>query len=553
MASRCQPIEAPVTATIFVQIASYRDPDCGATLRDLLRKAAAPERISIGLCLQNQPEDEPQCGIGDLADDPRLRLINRRAADSRGVCWARSLVQSLWRGEDFTLQLDSHMRFEPDWDQQLLMSWQECGDPGAILSCYPNGFQPPDQRDRASLPLMAALAFNEDGLPRFQAINRFKLPEQRPTRPIPGAFISAGMIFGPGQMISDAPYDPHLYFYGEEVTLAARLWTAGYNIYNPNRLAVYHLYKTTAAAAPTHWSDHNNWWQHNQLALERAKHLLGMAPSPTAAALQEIERYGLGSQRSLADYQAWSGIDFQAAQVAGHALQGLFGTAATNPLLASSNDATERRRIFTDIHAANCWHQSSAHDGAKPESVSGPGSSLAETEKLRRDLKGIIEKLGIKSLLDAPCGDSHWIASLAGQLNLYLGLDIVADLIADNIRRYADRNMYFQVGDILTTPLPQTDAILCRDCLVHLNDASILQALHNFQASGAQYLLSTSFPQRSNRTIEQEGYQWQPLNLQAAPFHLGEPLAVIEEYPRDFSFEFRDKALLVWDLASLRL
>jgi hypothetical protein len=542
-----------VTATIFVQIASYRDPECEATLRDLLRKAAAPERISIGLCLQNQPEDEPHCGIGDLADDPRLRLIRRRAADSRGVCWARSLVQSLWRGEDFTLQLDSHMRFEPDWDQQLLLSWQECGDPRAILSCYPNGYQPPDQRDCTSLPLMAALTFNEDGLPHFQAISRFKLPEQRPTRPIPGAFISAGMIFGPGQMISDVPYDPYLYFYGEEVTLAARLWTAGYNIYNPNRLAVYHRYKTPAATAHTHWSDHSNWWQHNQLALERARHLLGMAPSPSAGALQEIERYGLGSQRSLADYQAWSGLDFQAAQVAGHALQGLFGTPATNPLLASPNSAEERRRIFTAIHDSQHWNQSPADGGSEPESISGPGSSLAETEKLRRDLMEMIKKLGIHSLLDAPCGDSHWIANLAGQLNLYLGLDIVADLIADNIRRYADRNMYFQVGDILSTPLPRTDAILCRDCLVHLSDASILRALHNFQASGARYLLSTSFPLRSNRSIEQEGYQWQPVNLQAAPFLLGEPLAVIEEYPSDSSFEFRDKSLLVWDLPSLRL
>lgn len=542
-----------MTATIFVQIASYRDPECEATLRDLLRKAAAPERISIGLCLQNQPEDEPHCGIGDLADDPRLRLIQRRAADSRGVCWARSLVQGLWQGEDFSLQLDSQMRFEPDWDQQLLLSWQECGDPRAILSCYPNGFQPPDQRDRASLPLMAALAFNEDGLPRFQAINRFKLPEQRPVRPVPGAFISGGMIFGPGQMISDVPYDPYLYFYGEEVTLAARLWTAGYNIYNPNRLAVYHLYKTAATAAHTHWSDHSHWWQHNQLALERAKHLLGMAPSPTDAALQEIGRFGLGRQRSLEEYQAWSGLDFQAAQIADHALQGLFGTPATNPLLASPNSSEERRRIFTDIHAAKLWSQSQADEGAAPESISGPGSSLAETKHLRRDLKAIIERLGINSLLDAPCGDSHWIASLAGQLNLYLGLDIVADLIADNIRRYADRNMYFQVGDILSTPLPRTDAILCRDCLVHLSDASILRALHNFQASGAQYLLSTSFPQRSNSAIEQEGYQWQPLNLQGAPFHLGEPLAVIEEYPSDSTFDFRDKALLVWDLPSLRL
>ena len=111
--------------------------------------------------------------------------------------------------------------------------------------------------------------------------------------------------------------------------------------------------------------------------------------------------------------------------------------------------------------------------------------------------------------------------------------------------------MYFQAGDLLTTPLPRADAILCRDCLVHLSDASIAQALKNFKASGSRYLLTTSFPQHQNSSIVQEGYQWQPLNLQAPPFLLGEPLAVIEEYAADVNFEFRDKSLLIWNLTAM--
>jgi hypothetical protein len=541
-----------VTPSIFVQIASYRDPECEATLRDLLDKAAVPGRISVGLCLQNEPGDGPGCGPGALADHAGVRVIHKLAQESRGVCWARSLVQSLWQGEGFTLQLDSHMRFEPDWDQRLLECWHDCEDPKAILSCYPNGFQPPDRLDRDSLPLMAALAFHEDGLPRFQAINRFRLPQERPTRPLPGAYISAGMIFGPAQMIADVPYDPHLYFYGEEATLSARLWTAGYNIYNPNCLAIYHLYKSGATAHSSHWSDHSDWSQHNQIALERARHLLGIAPGRSAPALLDLERYGLGQQRSLEDYQAWSGLDFQNATVADHALAGQFGSPDLQPPQpAPTTPSQERRRIFSAIHAANQGQIVPGDDQNGWESVSGPGSSLAETAKLRRELAAIFEQLEIHNLLDAACGDSHWIAELADRLDLYLGLDIVDALITVNIQRHRGRKMYFQAGDLLTTPLPRADAILCRDCLVHLSNASIAQALKNFKASGSRYLLTTSFPQHQNSSIVQEGYQWQPLNLQAPPFLLGEPLAVIEEYAADVNFEFRDKSLLIWNLTAM--
>ena len=39
-----------------------------------------------------------------------------------GPCWARGVAFSLWRGEDYFLQIDSHMRFRPGWDSYLI--WQ---------------------------------------------------------------------------------------------------------------------------------------------------------------------------------------------------------------------------------------------------------------------------------------------------------------------------------------------------------------------------------------------------------------------------------------------
>src|SRR4029077_7259276 len=60
--------------------------------------------------------------------------------------------------------------------------------------------------------------------------------------------------------------------------------------------------------------------------------------------------------------------------------------------------------IFADIYHGNLW--------GEPESVSGPGSSLAETAALRRELPDLLAALGVRTLLDAPCGDCHWILGL---------------------------------------------------------------------------------------------------------------------------------------------
>jgi hypothetical protein len=104
------------------------------------------------------------------------------------------------------------------------------------------------------------------------------------------------------------PYDPYLYFFGEEITLAVRLWTSGYDLYHPNRLVIFHDWDRSKR--PTHFSDHRDWGRYNDLSHMRTRHLLGTACATNPEALQELDRYGLGKERTLAEYQAYSGVDF---------------------------------------------------------------------------------------------------------------------------------------------------------------------------------------------------------------------------------------------------
>ena len=310
-----------VETEIFIQIASYRDPQLGATLRSLIEKASAPERLHIGLCLQVGPEDHLSCGLPSLPAAHELRGASLKidlvtAECSRGVCWARARTQSLWGGEPFTLQIDSHMRFAMGWDQELLESWTRCGDSKAILSCYPNAFELPDRCNTEQLPVLGAHRFDEHGILRLQGINRFRYPDEVPERPLPTAMVAAGLIFGPADWIEVVPYDPHLYFYGEEISLALRLWTHGFNFYNPDRLLIFHLYKTSGHGSPTHWADHSSWSEHNKQSITRVK-ALTQGDSLEAP-------YGLGTARTLQGWQQWSGINLQDQTISEGALSGQF-------------------------------------------------------------------------------------------------------------------------------------------------------------------------------------------------------------------------------------
>jgi hypothetical protein len=310
-----------VNNELFIEIASYRDPQLGPTVWDLVLKAEKPERLRIGICLQLNPEDHETCGTGCLPSGNELRGAQLRvdlqdARESGGVCWARAKTQALWENEPFTLQIDSHMRFIHSWDEELLRGWQRCRDERALLTTYPNRFDLPDLYDREHIPRMAALHFDEHGVLRLQGINERYDPQETEKSPSPSAFIAAGMLFGPSGMIEAAPYDPNLYFYGEEISLALRLWRHGFNFYNPDKPLIFHLYKQAGEKHRTHWADHENWHRHNRRSVERVLAVMkGETVEPP---------FGMGNQRTLREWQAWSGIDLVEQAISPEAAAGRF-------------------------------------------------------------------------------------------------------------------------------------------------------------------------------------------------------------------------------------
>ncbi|MBF0463259.1 MAG: class I SAM-dependent methyltransferase, partial [Magnetococcales bacterium] len=162
------------------------------------------------------------------------------------------------------------------------------------------------------------------------------------------------------------------------------------------------------------------------------------------------------------------------------------------------------------------------------ETRSGPGSTLAATVALRAQLPAVWQALGIATLVDAGCGDIHWLQPISTALDLYLGFDLVEEIIQRNRILFGHRlNHFFHQADICRQTLPKADAVLCRHCLTHLPNALVSQTLDHFRRSGTRYLIATTHLNGTNRDIAPGS--WRSINLTAPPFSLAEPLLLLPD------------------------
>lgn len=182
------------------------------------------------------------------------------------------------------------------------------------------------------------------------------------------------------------------------------------------------------------------------------------------------------------------------------------------------------------------------------ESRSGGGSSLFQTRIIRKEIPLLLHNLGVKTLLDAPCGDWNWMQHVGLGDVQYLGGDIVEEIIQANKDRFSGPNVRFLTTDIVSGPIPKVDLILCRDCLVHLSNTDALRAIESFRRSGAQWLLTTTFTGRTENLDLLLGHIWRPLNLELEPFLLGRSEMVINEGCTEGNNQYTDKSLALWRL-----
>jgi len=177
--------------------------------------------------------------------------------------------------------------------------------------------------------------------------------------------------------------------------------------------------------------------------------------------------------------------------------------------------------IFTSIIATRRWD---------PNVPCGSGSSLEYTRLLRQTLPAFLQRHGITSMIDAPCGDFSWmnLVDFGPDFN-YIGGDIVEFMIEQNQRAWP--NQQFRVFDLTQDALPEVDLLFCRDCLFHLSQSDLNRVFDNVRSSSVKYIMTTSYipGHFDNRDIATGGFR--PISLEHSPFNLPAPIDGLDDGP----------------------
>lgn len=298
---------------IFVNIVSYRDKELIKTIRSCLENAKYPNQIKIGVCWQYDETEDTS--IFDA--DERIHIHKVYWKDVEGsVCWARSLVQQkFFNNEKYYFQVDSHTIFAKDWDEQLIQMYESLPTNKAVISVGPSHYY--NLSAEGGLPQhVSEVVELVDGVYRDAQIKKQKLdsvsdthfmygflPADDISKPIPARHISAAYIFTIGNWVRDVPYDSDLYFSGEEASLTLRTYTNGYDIFNPNKMILWHL-KYDFQKRKRHW---NTFEQHVIQSLANTSNL----KFKKIVSGESIGIYGIGSVRTLLDWEIYSGVSFK--------------------------------------------------------------------------------------------------------------------------------------------------------------------------------------------------------------------------------------------------
>lgn len=339
--------------TIFVQMAAYRDPQLIPTLNNLIDNAKHPENLHIGICWQHGDEDPTDIfldagyTIEGFKEDPRvggapvlnitkngakLSVIDIHFHKTKGACWARNQIQQLYSKEKYTMQLDSHHRFVEEWDELSISMLESLRykSKKPLLTAYIPSFDPEnDPGARVQEPWkMDFDRFIPEGAVFFipSTIDNWK----ELTEPMRARFFSAHFAFADGTFAEEVQHDPEYFFHGEEISIAVRAYTHGYDLYHPHRVIAWHEY--TRKGRIKVWDDHTtnqrnkgrvelDWVQRNDLCHKRNRILFGMDGEDPKQI--DFGIHGFGKERSLLEYEQYAGISFKYRGVQQHTINRL--------------------------------------------------------------------------------------------------------------------------------------------------------------------------------------------------------------------------------------
>lgn len=271
---------------IFVQIASYCDPELIHTIRDCIKNADNPQNLKFCIGWQKTEEDD---SMKEYYNDPRFIILSVPYKETKGCCWMRHKIQEFYNGEKYTLQLDSHHRFIKGWDTILVEMFESLQQkyPKPLITAYLPSYDPEnDPMGRGNVPCKIIYDKTLDG-------QILCIPASTEgSEPIPAQFYSAHFAFTLGIFCLEVQHDPKLYFTGEEMNITIRSFTHGYDMFHPHIVIAWHEY--TRKNRQKHWDDDKEWWVKDLSSKNHYKEFIKNIHNPSS-------EYGIG-ERNICEY-----------------------------------------------------------------------------------------------------------------------------------------------------------------------------------------------------------------------------------------------------------
>lgn len=307
--------------SIFIQIPSYRDLELQKTIIDAVEQSSGKTYLHFGVHNCYMTDEEIQFDYPEFKN-AKVSQVNSLAPQNIGLQLSRKIANNFYDGEDFYLQIDSHMRFIKNWDQHLIdlfLMYKYFGIKKPLITQYPSAYSYDKNMKEKYVPSREAK--NNDYYPTRISFHENKLQFLNTRIPTQTAMsvnrycaftasVSGGFIFTEGSFNEITP-NPKIAFWGEEPLIAARAFTNGFDLVVAHMDIVWHLYASGQDQKYVRrhhaWRDFPEIWP--KLDADSKMEYFRIMTE------REIGRYALGSERSLDDYEQFAGLDFRTGEV----------------------------------------------------------------------------------------------------------------------------------------------------------------------------------------------------------------------------------------------
>ena len=165
-------------------------------------------------------------------------------------------------------------------------------------------------------------------------------------KPYMTPYMAGGMIFSNSNLLKEVPYDPNLpyLFVGEEIGHSIRAWTHGWDMFTPSENIVFHEY--TRSTKPKIWTDNPTY--SDMPAFEKVKYYIGIIDNSSKLTPEikvNLDKYGLGKERTLQQYYDYAKIDLKNKTVSSNFCRDK--NEATEDDIKQSNEKNHVKENFT--------------------------------------------------------------------------------------------------------------------------------------------------------------------------------------------------------------